>query len=80
MDNGHVRYFGDHKPTTTVASGRTTRNAALLDAFTGHQGRTLEERATAVPLQEILFEYPRLPSHLRRCVAAPTTTVHGRVG
>ncbi|MFC9531134.1 restriction endonuclease [Streptomyces sp. NPDC056975] len=50
MDNGHVRYFGDHKATTTLAPGRTTGNAALLDAFTGHQGHTPEERATAVPL------------------------------
>ncbi|MFI6466913.1 restriction endonuclease [Streptomyces sp. NPDC050538] len=50
MDNGHVRYFGDHKATTTVAPGKTNGNAALLDAFTGHQGHTPEERATAVPL------------------------------
>ncbi|WP_258311054.1 restriction endonuclease [Streptomyces sp. NWU49] len=50
MDNGHVRYFGDHKPTTTVEPGKTIGNAALLDAFTGHQGHTLEERANAVPL------------------------------
>ncbi|MFJ5608279.1 restriction endonuclease [Streptomyces sp. NPDC093221] len=50
MDNGHVRYFGDHKPTTTVAPGRTTGNAALLDAFNGHQAHTPEERAAAVPL------------------------------
>ncbi|MFJ3142725.1 hypothetical protein ACIPJM_09795 [Streptomyces halstedii] len=50
MDNGHVRYFGDHKATTTAAPGGTTGNAALLDAFTGHQGHTPEERATAAPL------------------------------
>ncbi|GGR40960.1 restriction endonuclease [Streptomyces netropsis] len=50
MDNGHVRYFGDHKATTTVAPGSTNGNAALLDAFTGHQGHTPEERAGAVPL------------------------------
>ncbi|WP_437084460.1 restriction endonuclease [Streptomyces sp. enrichment culture] len=50
MDNGHVRYFGDHKATTTVAPGKTIGNAALLDAFTAHQGHTPEERASAVPL------------------------------
>ncbi|QEU69975.1 restriction endonuclease [Streptomyces galilaeus] len=50
LDNGHVRYFGDHKLTTTVPPGTTTGNAALLDALTGHQGHTPEERANAVPL------------------------------
>ncbi|MFJ8906827.1 restriction endonuclease [Streptomyces sp. NPDC102351] len=50
MDNGHVRYFGDHKATTTVDPGKTIGNAALLDAFAGHQGHTPEERAGAVPL------------------------------
>ncbi|MFB7863550.1 restriction endonuclease [Streptomyces sp. NPDC056069] len=50
MDNGHVRYFGDHKASTTVTPGKTIGNAALLDAFAGHQGHTPEERAGAVPL------------------------------
>ncbi|WP_254710701.1 restriction endonuclease [Streptomyces lunaelactis] len=50
MDNGHVRYFGDHKASTTVVPGTTTGNAALLESFTGHQGHTPEERATATPL------------------------------
>ncbi|MFJ7128276.1 restriction endonuclease [Streptomyces sp. NPDC098101] len=50
MDNGHVRYFGDHKATSTVEPGRANGNTALLDAFTGHQGHTSEERAGAVPL------------------------------
>ncbi|MFI8238536.1 restriction endonuclease [Streptomyces sp. NPDC085866] len=50
MDNGHVRYFGDHKATTPVEPGKTNGNAALLDVFTGHQGRTPGERANAVPL------------------------------
>ncbi|MFF7224130.1 restriction endonuclease [Streptomyces massasporeus] len=50
MDNGHVRYFGDHKAGLSAAPGTTTGNAALLDAFTGHQGHTPEERAAATPL------------------------------
>ncbi|MGW1209934.1 restriction endonuclease [Streptomyces sp. NPDC002499] len=50
LDNGHVRYFGDHKSGLTVAPGSTTGNSALLDAFTGHQGRTPAERTAAAPL------------------------------
>ncbi|MHB9858568.1 restriction endonuclease [Streptomyces sp. YIM S03343] len=50
LANGHVRYFGDHKPGLTVAPGSTTGNSALLDALTGHQGRTPEERTAAAPL------------------------------
>ncbi|MFG2293381.1 restriction endonuclease [Streptomyces sp. NPDC048603] len=50
LNNGHVRYFGDHKAGMTVAPGTTTGNATLLDAFAGHQGRTPEDRATAAPL------------------------------
>ncbi len=50
MDNGHVRYFGDHKASTTLVPGTTNGNAALLEAFTSHQGHTPEERATATPL------------------------------
>ncbi|MFI6489891.1 restriction endonuclease [Streptomyces sp. NPDC050564] len=50
MDNGHIRYFGDHKAGLSTAPGTTTGNAALLDAFAGHQGHTPEERAAATPL------------------------------
>ncbi|GGS31320.1 hypothetical protein GCM10010285_07280 [Streptomyces pseudogriseolus] len=50
MDNGHVRYFGDHKASTTLAPGTTTGNAALLAAFAEHQGHTPDERARATPL------------------------------
>ncbi|MFJ3764934.1 restriction endonuclease [Streptomyces sp. NPDC090082] len=50
MDNGHVRYFGDHKAGLTVVPGATTGNATLLDAFDGHQGHTPEARARATPL------------------------------
>jgi hypothetical protein len=50
MDNGHVRYFGDHKAGVSAAPGSTTGNAALLEAFTSHQGHSAEERAAAAPL------------------------------
>ncbi|WP_371567067.1 MULTISPECIES: restriction endonuclease [Streptomyces] len=50
MDNGHVRYFGDHKVGLAKSPGTTTGNAALLDAFTEHQAPTPEGRADAVPL------------------------------
>ena len=50
MDNGHVRYFGDHKAGLDTTPGTTTGNAALLEALPGHQGRTPEERAAATPL------------------------------
>lgn len=50
MDNGHVRYFGDHKADTKAAPGRTLGNATMLDAFTWHQASTPEERAYAAPL------------------------------
>ncbi|MFJ3017287.1 restriction endonuclease [Streptomyces collinus] len=50
MDNGHVRYFGDHKASTTLPPGTTNGNAALLEAFAEHQGHTPDERARATPL------------------------------
>ncbi|MEU4108589.1 restriction endonuclease [Streptomyces sp. NPDC027717] len=50
MDNGLVRYFGDHKAGLTKSPGTTTGNATLLDAFTEHQAPTPEERAGAAPL------------------------------
>lgn len=50
LDNGHVRYFGDHKAGQKKAVGTTTGNFALLEAFDGHQAPTPEGRATAVPL------------------------------
>ena len=31
LDHGHVRYFGDHKPTTVGLPGATKGNRALLD-------------------------------------------------
>ncbi|WP_237268126.1 restriction endonuclease [Tessaracoccus flavescens] len=50
LDHGHVRYFGDHKPTTTGAPGATRGNAMLLDAMRLHAGTTREERLLAPPL------------------------------
>ncbi|MEV7412882.1 restriction endonuclease [Streptomyces althioticus] len=50
MDNGHVRYFGDHKAGLAKPPGTTTGNAALLEAFAEHQAPTPEERASAAPL------------------------------
>ncbi|MFI1438020.1 restriction endonuclease [Streptomyces fructofermentans] len=50
LDNGHVRYFGDHKAGTTKPPGTTTGNSALLDAFNEHQAPTPEGRAGAAPL------------------------------
>ncbi|KUJ36169.1 hypothetical protein ADL25_34155 [Streptomyces sp. NRRL F-5122] len=42
LDNGHVRYFGDHKAGLSGPPGSTRGNAALLDAFDGHQEPTPE--------------------------------------
>ncbi|MBD0695109.1 restriction endonuclease [Streptomyces sp. CBMA123] len=50
VDNGHVRYFGDHKPETAAQVGGTTGNAALLEAFDSHQALTPQRRAAAPPL------------------------------
>ncbi|MCX5213153.1 restriction endonuclease [Kitasatospora sp. NBC_00240] len=50
VTNGHVRYFGDHKPDTTKPVGSTTGNAALLEAFDSHQAPTAVGRAAAAPL------------------------------
>ncbi|MGV2915869.1 restriction endonuclease [Streptomyces alfalfae] len=50
LDNGHVRYFGDHKAGVSKPPGTTTGNAALLDAFGAHQAPTPEARAGAAPL------------------------------
>ncbi|MFD3405249.1 restriction endonuclease [Kribbella sp. NPDC058693] len=50
LDNGHVRYFGDHKAGLSVAPGATKGKAWLLEAFEGHQAHTPAERAAAAPL------------------------------
>ncbi|MEV5498163.1 restriction endonuclease [Nonomuraea fuscirosea] len=50
LDNGHIRYYGDHKVGLTVPPGATRGNSALLEAFAIHQAPTPEERALAAPL------------------------------
>lgn len=50
MDNGHVRYFGDHKAETKVEPGATLGNATMLEAFALHHAPTPQERAFAAPL------------------------------
>ncbi|AMO59916.1 restriction endonuclease [Mycolicibacterium phlei] len=50
LDHGHVRYFGDHKPSTVGLPGATQGNRLLLDAARLHAGTTREERLLAPPL------------------------------
>ncbi|WP_244880754.1 restriction endonuclease [Mycolicibacterium gilvum] len=50
LDHGHVRYFGDHKPSTVGLPGETKGNRLLLDAARLHGGTTREERLLAPPL------------------------------
>lgn len=50
LDHGHVRYFGDHKPTTIGLPGTTNGNRLLLDAARLHAGTSVEERRLAPPL------------------------------
>ncbi|MER8262801.1 HNH endonuclease [Streptomyces griseus] len=50
LDNGHVRYYGDHRVDHTVPVGSTDGNAVLLETALHHQGATPEQRALAVPL------------------------------
>src|SRR5262245_50214300 len=44
VDHGHVRYYGDHKPTTIGLPGATSGNRALLDAWTLHAATSSAER------------------------------------
>ncbi|WP_199485427.1 restriction endonuclease [Actinomadura craniellae] len=50
MDDGHLRYFGDHKFTTDKPLGRTPGNKALLEEFAHHLGGSPADRARAAPL------------------------------
>lgn len=50
LDHGHVRYFGDHKATTTVPLGQTRGNAALYRELQFHRGATKSDRIRATPL------------------------------
>lgn len=50
LDHGHVRYFGDHKPSTLGLPGATKGNRLLLEAARLHSGTTTDERLAAPPL------------------------------
>lgn len=50
LDHGHVRYFGDHKPSTVGLPGATPGNRALLEAVRLHAGTNENERLLAPPL------------------------------
>lgn len=50
LDHGHVRYFGDHKPSTIGPVGVTPGNKALLDAWELHGSPVRSEREAAPPL------------------------------
>jgi hypothetical protein len=50
LDHGHVRYYGDHKPSTIGLPGVTPGNRALLEQWRFHSGTTKAEREQAAPL------------------------------
>lgn len=50
LDHGHVRYYGDHKPSTLGLPGATLGNRALLDAWQLHASNHPDDRAMAPPL------------------------------
>jgi hypothetical protein len=50
LDHGHVRYFGDHKPTTLGLPGTTRGNRILIETWAAHQAPTREERLASPPL------------------------------
>ncbi|GAB3428306.1 restriction endonuclease [Flindersiella endophytica] len=50
LDHGHIRYYGDHKPTTAGLPGATSGNRALLEAWTLHAATSSAERLQAPPL------------------------------
>ncbi|MGZ4531334.1 MAG: restriction endonuclease [Mycobacteriaceae bacterium] len=50
LDHGHVRYYGDHKPSTAGLPGSTVGNRALLEAWRLHASNDPGERALAAPL------------------------------
>jgi hypothetical protein len=66
LDHGHVRYFGDHKPTTVGLPGATKGNRLLLEAARLHAGTTREERRLAPPL--LLFRSVTVYRHGRAIV------------
>jgi hypothetical protein len=49
-DHGHIRYFGDNKPSTGVAPEGVVGNKILLQEFARHQSTDLATRRTSTPL------------------------------
>ncbi|MCW2758942.1 MAG: hypothetical protein JWO46_2688, partial [Nocardioidaceae bacterium] len=64
LDHGHVRYYGDHKPSTIGDVGVTPGNRSLLDAWRLHTSPIASERAAAPPL--LLFRAVPVTVHGRR--------------
>lgn len=50
LDHGHVRYYGDHKPSTVGLPGATVGNRQLLEAFELHSAPSRDHRLAAPPL------------------------------
>jgi hypothetical protein len=50
LDHGHIRYYGDHKPTTIGLPGATPGNRAVLDGWELHAATAPVERLYAPPL------------------------------
>lgn len=50
LDHGHVRYYGDHKPTTVGLPGATAGNRALIEAWAMHAATDRGGRLLAPPL------------------------------
>ncbi len=50
IDHGHIRYYGDHKPTSIGIPGATAGNRALLEEWRMHAATDVADRARAAPL------------------------------
>jgi hypothetical protein len=50
LNHGHIRYYGDHKPTTTGLPGATPGNRALLEVWASHAATAAAQRLQAPPL------------------------------
>jgi hypothetical protein len=50
LDHGHVRYFGDHKISSSGPVGSTVGNSGLRDAWRLHQETTSDQRLPAPPV------------------------------
>ncbi|MEH0818546.1 MULTISPECIES: hypothetical protein [unclassified Micromonospora] len=61
LDDGHVRYYGDHKVDTPGSPGATAGNKALLEAWHLYAGNSIEERLLAPPL--LLFRSKTVERH-----------------